>query len=445
MKARSKAKHTSKHHAANAIQITRIVNGMHCASCNLLVRDIFTQTPGIELVEANGNTFVFKYDFKRALDDLGARLSNEGYSLSSQKKLNYKPILISLLIASILLYIFHEIQVPFTTQNTIVSIALLGLIASVSTCFALSGGLLLSATQNTPNPKIYTIQFILGRLVIFAIVGAILGLVGSFFLFSPSIQLVFSIIIALLMVVIGLQMLGILSPFSHSTSSPFSKWKQKIINAYSYQHFSPFLGGLTILLPCAFTQIAILAALESKNVAIGFFMMGAFALASSPTLYFAGRGSELISKRLKDVGVIFIGALILVFALFTLYNGYQVYTLTSQSEIGDFVNDARGEPGQLLIRHTSAQISADAQIISMNVNRLAYQPSEIRVKAGEQVVWNIDATNAIGCARIITVPALGLQERLSGLTQIVFTPLVTGRFPFSCTMGMAGPGVLIVD
>ena len=81
------------------------------------------------------------------------------------------------------------------------------------------------------------------------------------------------------------------------------------------------------------------------------------------------------------------------------------------------------------------------QIERRLVRGLDYYPSSFTVKKGIPVEWNIDGRNAQGCAKVISVPALKILERLPyGVKTIKFTPQQTGNIMFSCSMGMAGPG-----
>ena len=90
--------------------------------------------------------------------------------------------------------------------------------------------------------------------------------------------------------------------------------------------------------------------------------------------------------------------------------------------------------------------AGNVEVVAMKVVGYAYEPSEFRVKAGVPVEWQVDGRQAAGCAGVIAVPGFRITKLLSrsGVTTIRFTPTVPGRYPFSCTMGMAGPGAFTV-
>ena len=78
----------------------------------------------------------------------------------------------------------------------------------------------------------------------------------------------------------------------------------------------------------------------------------------------------------------------------------------------------------------------------MAVNGYTYTPSQFTVVAGVPVEWQIDGTNAEGCARVVVVSSLGISKYLlpEGITTITFTPTQTGLITFNCPMGMTTRG-----
>jgi len=91
-------------------------------------------------------------------------------------------------------------------------------------------------------------------------------------------------------------------------------------------------------------------------------------------------------------------------------------------------------------------IVGDKQVIDLKVDGLDYFPDKFTLKKGVPVEWRVDGRNAQGCAQIISVPKLGIIERLpkDEIKTIEFTPQQTGKITFTCGMGMAGPGIFEV-
>ena len=113
-------------------------------------------------------------------------------------------------------------------------------------------------------------------------------------------------------------------------------------------------------------------------------------------------------------------------------------TLTGISLNGDDVGVA-SQVGDLLPLQ-------DKQTVHMEVRGFDYYPAKFTVKKGIPVEWTIDGRNAQGCAQVITLPDMGITERLPRDTvkTLTFTPQKTGKMTFTCSMGMAGPGVFEV-
>lgn len=87
--------------------------------------------------------------------------------------------------------------------------------------------------------------------------------------------------------------------------------------------YAPWVGALTFLLPCGFTQSMMLFAIESGNPWQGALVMGAFALGTFPVLFALGLGTEYVKDRLKVMNPL-IASLLLVFGVFTATNGWNI-------------------------------------------------------------------------------------------------------------------------
>ena len=89
-----------------------------------------------------------------------------------------------------------------------------------------------------------------------------------------------------------------------------------------------------------------------------------------------------------------------------------------------------------------AEIVDGKQIAKMKIVDLNYLPAKFVVKQGVPVEWQIDASQAAGCAQVIAVPKIGMIRYLSPTqtNTIEFTPQDSGKIYFSCTMGMTTRG-----
>jgi plastocyanin domain-containing protein len=88
----------------------------------------------------------------------------------------------------------------------------------------------------------------------------------------------------------------------------------------------------------------------------------------------------------------------------------------------------------------------EEQIISMQVTPYGtYAPDTFVVKKNIPVIWSIERADDVGCADSLVLSAFHIFTPLKkGDNTIRFVPDRTGRFTFSCAMGMIR-GTLIVE
>ena len=176
------------------------VNGMHCNSCVLLTESELKELPNIKSVKSSlKNTsveiigdFGDKTDEKIA-EELTTILKPHGYTLSLGKEIVEKdwsdfkiaiPVAILFITLFILLQKIGLVNLINTSKITYGTSFVVGIIASLSTCMAVVGGLVLSmsATFAQEGDKVRPqILFHTGRLVSFFILGGIIGALGSVF------------------------------------------------------------------------------------------------------------------------------------------------------------------------------------------------------------------------------------------------------------------------
>jgi Cu+-exporting ATPase len=94
---------------------------------------------------------------------------------------------------------------------------------------------------------------------------------------------------------------------------------------------------------------------------------------------------------------------------------------------------------------TAATLRGGAQEISVLVSG-GYEPSTIKVHAGQAVRLLFDRRETNPCSEEIVIPAFGIRKFLptNATTAVEFTPTTPGTFDFSCGMGMLH-GRIVVD
>jgi sulfite exporter TauE/SafE len=193
-----------------------------------------------------------------------------------------------------------------------------GLIASVSSCLALVGGLVLSLSAKASEDGLKRSRLIFfhaSRLISFAIFGAALGYLGESIQINYTLGSVLGLASGLVMLVLGLNLSGI-SSWMPAIPAGISRFFMK----FERSRFAPLsLGAVSFFLPCGFTQSMQFAAILSGSVTQGSIIMLAFALGTLPVLSLVSFGGYEISNN-KKFGVLLkaMGLVILGLGLFSL-------------------------------------------------------------------------------------------------------------------------------
>ncbi|MBU1018952.1 MAG: sulfite exporter TauE/SafE family protein [Patescibacteria group bacterium] len=434
------------------------IQGMHCTSCEILIENDLKKLHGIIVhrVSHKDGEIEFTHSKGFKLEKLNDVVAKHGYKIGGGDTANekndptdYIEMLLILGLFIVAAWILDELNLyrffPQVGDGASAIVALLlGLVASVSTCLALVGGLVISfgSTYKIDDDAAHPIfarmkphfLFHAGRFGAFVLLGGLLGVAGSFFSFSLSFTSYLTFAVAMVMFYIGLQILGILPNITKLGFRMPKRLSSRVGVLQEAEHaFAPlFLGAVTFFLPCGFTQSAQLAAIGSQSFAGGVMMMGAFALGTFPVLFGIGVGStyakELKAKTFKK----FIGVLIVLFAVFSFNNGLRLmgvsFDFTSSQDAIEVV------------------LSEDGfQEIYMTAN-WGYEPNEFVIQKDIPVRWIIEGENVSGCINEIVIPELGLSRKLSkGENIIEFTPDESGDMTFSCWMGMVGGKFTVIQ
>lgn len=306
------------------------VTGTHCASCKILIEDILGEHDLIESAEVNlkAETVLVEtrsdHGHKEIATILTEIIRPHGYMLSVQKIIKESedndtiwkaiPIGLGFLVLFFLMQKSGILNLGLGGKTTPVTSFIIGLIASVSSCLAIVGGLVLSLSAKISEDNISdTKTFILfhtGRLASFAILGGILGAVGQAIGINFTLTAILGIIASLVMLLLGLNLVGIFTKNNLTLPGGLFKFFRKI----EHKTLTPILIGFgTFFLPCGFTQAMQVAALGSGSFASGLLIMSAFALGTLPMLLLLSFGSASFAHGkhaplfLKSAGVIVLG------------------------------------------------------------------------------------------------------------------------------------------
>jgi sulfite exporter TauE/SafE/copper chaperone CopZ len=295
------------------------VAGMHCDSCELYIESVVKKQAGIKRVTANSQTQVLQIEFDEGINveettkKINEIIKPRGYSIVTgqsgnmpTEKQNLWRYVISLALAAALtglFFIAQKLNVAsfFTAEKlTYPSLFMLGVIASLTSCMAVVGGLVLSLSSSleSRHQRKGIIAFHIARLAGFAVLGGLTGALGRMVVINGFVADLMKVVVALLMIIIALDMLGIklpkvVLPKQLSDSLDIFSDKEGATGAV-------VLGISTFFLPCAFTQSIQLYTLSTGSIVEGALTMFVFALGTLPALALLSFGSVVSIEKLKS-------------------------------------------------------------------------------------------------------------------------------------------------
>ncbi len=429
------------------------ISGLHCKACELLTEDKLKEIDNIKKVNVRyktGLAEIFYQGEKPSLDKIKEHLEEIGYGVGKSdsepvaKKSDQFSQWFSIFAAIIIIYwLINKINV-FDLSGLLQGgfswplALLIGLIAGVSTCLALVGGLVLGLaanySKNHPEASkrrkfIPHILFNIGRVGGFFILGGMLGLVGSAFQISVLANSIITIIVGFVILILGLKLLEAFPALNKIDFALPKSWGKKI------KTNNPFLlGALTFFLPCGFTQAMQIYALGSGNFFQGGLIMALFAVGTAPGLLGIGGITSALGRNKSKAFFKVAGVVVVAFALFNLNNGYRL--LQVSTSFGAWPNFSTTSD---VNNNSSAKIEVEGgvRIIRMTESGRGYSPNRFTILKDQPVRWIIQADAPYSCASALVVPSLRIQKQLkAGENIIEFTPTKVGNIPFSCSMGM---------
>jgi len=318
------------------------VHGMHCNSCVILTESKIAELPNVQKAKSSlkNHSIEVTGDFgnmneNQIAEILTQPIKSHGYTVSLEKQVMDKnwsdfkiaiPIAVGFAVLFILLQKLGIVHLVGGGNVTYGTAFVVGIIASLSTCMAIVGGLVLSmsATFAKEGDKVKPqVMFHLGRIVSFFILGGVIGAIGSAFTLNTTGIFILGVVIAIVMLILGINLLDVF-PWSKRLQPSMPKFiSKRAYNVSSLNHtLTPLLVGIaTFFLPCGFTQSMQLYTLTTGSFLKGGLTMLSFALGTLPILALISFSSFSIQNSKKS-GVFFksAGLIVILFALFNLIN-----------------------------------------------------------------------------------------------------------------------------
>lgn len=319
---------------------------MHCASCPMLIEGELTDLSHVTQAKASlkhNSVEVTGVFGEQTLEQIAEQLTKvtkpHGYTLSVDKQnhsakwnefLIAVPAALGFILFFILLQKLGLVNLVTSSEVSYGTAFLIGMIASVSTCMAVVGGLVLSMSANyaREGDKVRPqILFHVGRLVSFFVLGGIIGALGSVFQLSIIGTAIMSGVVALVLLILGVNLLDVF---------PWTKKLQPTLPRFIGNHVQelkrvnhtliPLLLGIaTFFLPCGFTQSMQIYTLTTGGFMSGALTMFVFALGTFPVLAILSFGSLAVHTKARS-SIFFktAGLVVIFFGLFNLHNSLVV-------------------------------------------------------------------------------------------------------------------------
>ncbi|NTU96233.1 MAG: hypothetical protein HGA62_00265 [Chlorobiaceae bacterium] len=440
---------------------TFTASGMHCPSCELVIERKLRNFPGITSIRASlseKTVTIVHEGTKPSPDLLNQSLTGTGYILSDPEQavkpttfrqyLKPSAFVIATAAAFYLLFrtgVFPMIMV--SESSSYGAFLLFGLLAGISSCAALTGGIVLACTARWQEKRHFSegftgsaaphFLFNGGRILAYALFGALLGYAGETVKISAFVYNSAILAVSILMISLALQMLGfsVLSKVNIPLPERISRFFSKIVSGS--MTVKPFNAGiLTLFIPCGFTLIAEGAAILSGNPLQGMIIMACFVIGTMPALLGIGILSSKLSMNGKTAPLFLktSGGLVLVFVIWNLSMQFGPQAGITGPRASGSLSDAPAAFGTIHI----STVYSDARDIS---------PNTFTVKRGQTVRFVVDPLEtSYGCMSTILVP--GLWNRPEPIVKgkkvvMQFTPMQTGSYKITCAMGVPRGAIIV--
>jgi sulfite exporter TauE/SafE/copper chaperone CopZ len=325
------------------------IGGMHCKACERLAEMELAEAPGVAQVKASLASSLIEVtgDFGDKMPaemarELGARLEQHGYVLSAEGPLRspgikWSEFTVAMPAAVALIALFVLLQelgvgklVTATRMGYGVAFAI-GLVASVSSCIAVVGGLALSLSAyyaKEGDRVVPQVLFHAGRLAGFFVLGGIVGALGTGFVPGRAGSLVLGVAVGGVMILMGAGLLDIF-PWLRRWQPALPDFVGEKVRAVKSLHRGvlPLVAGvITFFLPCGFTQAMQIYTLTTGSFLTGGLTMLCFALGTLPVLALVSFSPLELGQRGRS-GVFFktAGLLVIFFGVYNLLISLAAY------------------------------------------------------------------------------------------------------------------------
>ncbi|MDR0518796.1 MAG: sulfite exporter TauE/SafE family protein [Clostridiales Family XIII bacterium] len=447
------------------------VGGMTCANCRNKIERKLRSTAGVAAVSVSygAGTADVTYDADIvSIEEIISAIRRLDYSVPPAERPPAADLgrVAGILAIIISLYILLQqfgvlnLLVPSRLADAGMGYGMLLAIGFVTSlhCVAMCGGINLSqsipkggadAAKDIARPSPLgvlrpALLYNLGRVSSYTAIGFVLGFIGLAAYggadagLPAAIQGILKIVAGALMVIMGINMLGII-PALRWLQPRMPRFIAEKIDAEKARAGSPFIVGLLNgLMPCGPLQSMQIVALASGNPFVGALSMFIYSLGTVPLMLGLGGIVAALGRRFAS-RVMNVGAvLVVVLGLAMLSQGGSLSGLVPPDTLLAGTDKVSGAG--------SIQVEDGKQVIGSTLAAGRYP--DITVRSGIPVKWVIDAPQGSinGCNNRMVIQDFGIEYSFkTGENIVEFTPSETGRFGYSCWMGMIRGTITVVE
>ncbi|MCU0484610.1 MAG: sulfite exporter TauE/SafE family protein [Anaerolineales bacterium] len=279
--------------------------------------------------------------------------------------------------------------------------------------------------------------FLLAKLVAYTLLGALLGLVGSWLTFSPVMRALLLFAIGVFMIGNGLRMLNVHPFFRIFIIEPprfITRYIRRKAKNGTDLTTPLFLGALTVFIPCGVTQAMMAVALGTGSALAGAALLFAFTLGTSPVFFLVAYLAAQLGKRLERFFMRFVAVVVLILGLVTVDSGLNL--IGSPLSFSNLTRSVFAP--QTISAPAASSVSVDG-VLELQVANNGYFPKTLNAPANTSLTLALVTENTTSCARDFVIPALDYYQLLpsSGITTTEIPPQEPGSIlRFTCSMGM---------
>ncbi|MDR2363041.1 MAG: sulfite exporter TauE/SafE family protein [Spirochaetaceae bacterium] len=466
----------------NLKSISFRIGGMTCINCQNRIEKTLKNTPGVAEAAVNFNTGAAAVTYNPSvitLNEITALIEKLDYQVIDGRQRT--PVLEILGTLVIILSLYVLIQgLGINTLTSAFPLAeagmgygmllVIGLVTSVH-CAAMCGGLTLSqcipavrAGENRRNIWFPAVFYNAGRVISYTALGVLVGALGSMISLSGRFRGVVQLAAGVFMVIMGLNMLGFFPALRRFNLRLPRFFARKIDKQRSANKNPLFIGLLNGLMPCGPLQAMQLYALSTGSPIAGGVSMFLFSLGTVPLMFGIGALSSLLSGAAKGPAftrrVMRVGAVLVTVMGMTMFTyGFNLggfsdllginpgFTDKALAGINPFAAYASRRKNEAAppATETPFHLEGGVQIVNSTLSGGRYPA--ITVQEGIPVRWTINAPagSINGCNNRMIVREYGIEHRFKpGENVIEFIPERTGKFSYSCWMGMIRSSITVV-